>query len=171
MKKYFNLLIISILLMPIMVFADQGIDWTSFIIWELFMSLAASIAVLRPMVENSEESNKKQMFWTLFFVRLFILAILYFFWPNILFFEIYAVAFGALIIKNASKKVSSVSSTVESAPITKDVIEFLSRKVKDGDEIIKDRIYSDWDIMLSSVNHYPETHKMDALQAFTEAFS
>ena len=123
MKKYFNLLIISILLMPIMVFADQGIDWTSFIIWELFMSLAASIAVLRPMVENSEESNKKQMFWTLFFVRLFILAILYFFWPNILFFEIYAVAFGALIMKNASKKVSSVSSTVESAPITKDVIE------------------------------------------------
>ncbi len=38
--------------MPIMVFADQGIDWTSFIIWELFMSLAASFDPIFANTEN-----------------------------------------------------------------------------------------------------------------------
>ena len=55
--------------------------------------------------------------------------------------------------------------------VTKDVITLLSRAVKDGDENTRKRIYSDWNEMLSSIDNYPEKHKMVAMQALSEVFA
>ncbi len=55
--------------------------------------------------------------------------------------------------------------------VTKDVIVLLSRTVMDGDESIRKTIYSAWDEMLSSIDKYPEKHKIVAMQALSEVFA
>lgn len=55
--------------------------------------------------------------------------------------------------------------------VTKDVIMFLSRTVKDGDESIRKTIYSDWNEMLSAIDNYPEKHKIVAMQGLSEVFA
>nr|WP_027871156.1 hypothetical protein [[Eubacterium] cellulosolvens] len=52
--------------------------------------------------------------------------------------------------------------------ITKDVLKHLSKTVKNGDEITKKNIYSEFDEMLSSIDSYPEKHKTVAIQALSE---
>ena len=54
--------------------------------------------------------------------------------------------------------------------VTKDVISYLSKTVNDGDESIRERIYTDWNKLLSSIDNYPENHKMVAIQALSEVF-
>ena len=55
--------------------------------------------------------------------------------------------------------------------VTKNVIEFLSKTVKDSDDRTKNELYSKWDGLLSSVDDYPEKHRMVAVQTFSEVLA
>ena len=55
--------------------------------------------------------------------------------------------------------------------VTKDVITLLSRTGKNGEESIRKTIYSGWNEMLSSIDNYPEKHKLVAIQAISEVFA
>lgn len=53
--------------------------------------------------------------------------------------------------------------------VTKNVIKYVSEAVQN--ESIRNIIYSEWDVLLSAIDNYPESHKMIAIQALSEVFA
>jgi hypothetical protein len=95
-------LIISLLLMPVMVFAKSvgdGMDISEAISTELFVSLHMSIFVLLPLSAMLFKSNKIKGFITLFAIRAAILLFFDFFvTPQIAMVDFFAVFIGAFIV-------------------------------------------------------------------------
>lgn len=101
-KKNKLLLILSLLLMPTVVFASSGDD--SFpigiaLFMEAFVSIHMSIFVLKPLSEMFSKTNYKKTFWTLFIIRAVILIFCDLFVSSfIAIFDFLAVFVGAFII-------------------------------------------------------------------------
>lgn len=75
---------------------------------------------------------------------------------------------------NASDLLSYIKKLMDEGclmSVTKDVINYLSKAVKVDDERIRERIYSDWNEMLASIDNYPEKHKMVVIQVLSEVFA
>jgi hypothetical protein len=71
-----NILIISVLFLPIIVFASNGENIFSLadaIGIEVFVSVHMSLFVLKPLSEIFSKENSKNVFWILFFIRAIIL--------------------------------------------------------------------------------------------------
>lgn len=96
------LLIISLLLLPILVFASGGnndfpID--AALGMEAFISIHMSIFVLKPLAEMFSKENSKKLFWTLFAIRAGILIFCDFFvTPSIAIVDFIGVFIGCFII-------------------------------------------------------------------------
>ncbi|SEA17823.1 hypothetical protein SAMN05216349_10638 [Oribacterium sp. KHPX15] len=74
---------------------------------------------------------------------------------------------------DASKLISYIKKLLSLGclmSITKEVIELLSEIIKKSDEATKNKIYSDWDNMLSSIDNFPEKYRIVAIQAISEVF-
>ena len=109
-KKYRDyLLIISLLLMPMMVFAQNGSEFPLEValVMEAFVSIHSSFALLKPLAELISPDNTKKTFWILFAIRAAILLFCDFFvTPGIALIDFLSVFFGAFIILPISKAVS-----------------------------------------------------------------
>ena len=96
------LLIISLLLMPVIVFAksgNSGIDVYEAILMEAFVSIHMSLFVLLPLSGMLSKGNVKKTFITLFAIRAAILLFCDFFiTPNIAILDFIAVFIGAFIV-------------------------------------------------------------------------
>lgn len=96
------LLIISLLLIPTIIFASGGdseIPIEVALIMEAFVSIHMSIFVLKPLSEIFSKENSKKIFWTLFIVRAIILIYCDFFVTTfIAAFDFFGVFIGAFII-------------------------------------------------------------------------
>lgn len=101
-KKNKLLLIVSLLLMPTVVFASSG-DYSFPIgialFMEAFVSIHMSAFVFKPLSEMFSKTNYKKTFWTLFIIRAVILIFCdLFVSPFIAIFDFLAVFVGAFII-------------------------------------------------------------------------
>ena len=123
-----GLLIISVLLFPIMVFAksmNSGESFISFLGAIGFMSIHSSLAVLSPLSKIISQDNHKKAFWILFIVRIAVLLILY----SIIGFGTIAIDFisvfvGAIVITPLSSSVlqkrrSELAKLGQSVPTNK----------------------------------------------------
>lgn len=135
-KKNKMLLIISLLLMPTVVFASNGDDNISIAIalgMEAFISIHMSLFVLKPLSEIYSKENHKKTFWTLFAIRAgFLLFFDFFVSPYIAIFDFFAVFVGAFIVVpicSAAKKTpidgksNQVTETVSSSKTTQTISE------------------------------------------------
>lgn len=109
------LLVVSLMLIPIFVFASSdNIEFPIFdaLIFEVTVSIASFIFILWPLAELISEKNTKKTFWLLFALRFIILLFCYFFVStNIMIVDFVAVALGAFLIdilkRNLSTKISN----------------------------------------------------------------
>lgn len=121
MKKFF--LLLSILLIPNIVFASSGNDFLPIGLalgMETFVSIHMSIFVLIPLSKLLSQENSMKTFWKLFFIRLIILLFFDFFvTTSIAIFDFIAVfvgAFGVVPVlaivkkKNPINQINKVSS-------------------------------------------------------------
>lgn len=96
------LLIISLLLIPIIVFASDGSNDFSIGIalgMEAFVSIHMSVFVLKPLANMFSKEDSKKTFWTLFVIRACILVFFDFFvTPYIAIYDFIGVFIGAFII-------------------------------------------------------------------------
>ncbi len=135
-KKNKMLLIISLLLMPTVVFASNGDDNISVAIalgMEAFISIHMSLFVLKPLSEIYSKENHKKTFWTLFAIRVvFLLFFDFFVSPYIAIFDFFAVFVGAFIVVpicSAAKKTpidgksNQVTETISSSKTTQTISE------------------------------------------------
>ena len=100
-KNNLIILIISLLIFPIIVFADEGNDVIPFevaLFMEAFVSLHMSIFVLKPLADMFSPDNSKNTFWKLFIIRASILILLDFFMPWIALVDFFAVFIGAFLV-------------------------------------------------------------------------
>lgn len=123
MKKYNYLLLLSLLFVPVTVFASQGSDIPSAfgaLLMEAFVSIHMSLFVLRPLSEIISPDNSKKTFWTLFAIRAGILIFFDFFvTPGIAIFDFVAVFIGAFILIPVSALIAKKKgNTVSSVPLT-----------------------------------------------------
>lgn len=150
MKKI--LLMISLLLTPIMVFAsngDNGIAIVAALAMEAFVSIHMSIFVFKPLASLISEENSKKTFWILFSVRVAILLFFDFFVTTfIAIFDFVSVFFGAFIVsiistlkdKNKKGTVSIISPDQNikvTTPITKNQISGLELKCSKCNAVMK----------------------------------
>lgn len=150
MKKI--LLMISLLLTPIMVFAssgDNGIDIVAALAIEAFVSIHMSIFVFQPLASLISEENSKKTFWILFSVRVAILLFFDFFVTTfIAIFDFVSVFFGAFIVsiisnlkdknkKGAVSNISPVQNIKVTTPITKNQIASLELKCSKCNAVMK----------------------------------
>lgn len=150
MKKI--LLMISLLLTPIMVFAsngDNGIAIVAALAMEAFVSIHMSIFVFKPLASLISEENSKKTFWILFSVRVAILLFFDFFVTTfIAIFDFVSVFFGAFIVsvistlkdKNKKGAVSIISPDQNikvTTPITKNQIAGLELKCSKCNAVMK----------------------------------
>lgn len=128
--------IITLLLMPVLVFASDGetSDLTSAIFIEAFLSIHMSECVLYPIATMiSAPENRKRTFWILFAIRAAILLYFDFFvTPMIAIFDFFAVFIGILIVvpflsaitkkkpdSSIPKYLPRPKTTIATQPITK----------------------------------------------------
>ncbi len=100
-KEQKILLLLTLLLMPAMVFANDGdADSISMAIFvEAFVSIHMSVFVLKPLSELISKENAKKIFWLLFFIRVvFLLVCDFFVTPKVFMLDFFAVFVGAFII-------------------------------------------------------------------------
>ena len=117
------LLIVSLLLIPMVVFASNGDESISIplaIVVEAFVSIHMSLFVLLPLAKIISEENSKKTFWRLFWIRVGILLFFDFFiTPMIAFVDFFALFVGACTILPiceivlGSRKKGNVASPVE----------------------------------------------------------
>lgn len=103
MKKFYKkLLILSLLLMPTMVFASSGendFPIVMAIAMELFISIHMSIFCLKPLADLISKEDSKKTFWRLFAIRAGILLFFDFFVTTfIAIIDFFAVFVGAFVI-------------------------------------------------------------------------
>ena len=117
------LLIISLLLIPVSVFASGGEN--DFPIglalgMEAFVSIHMSVFVLKPLSNTLSQENSKKIFWTLFAIRAAVLLFCDFFiTPSIAIVDFLGVFIGAFIvaiisavtISNQAKKITSTNTS------------------------------------------------------------
>ena len=101
-NKNIVLLIISILLIPTMVFAGNGdndFPVAVALAMEAFVSIHMSLFVLKPLAEMFSKENSKKTFWILFATRVWILLLCDFFVsPGIAIIDFFGLFVGILII-------------------------------------------------------------------------
>ena len=101
MKKNIKLLIITVLLLPTIVYASGGSSNDGIIpalVMEAFVSIHMSLFVLYPLAKVISENNTMKTFWKLFGIRAGILLFFDFFiTPAIAMFDFFAVFIGAFI--------------------------------------------------------------------------
>ena len=112
MKKRIISLILSFLLFPLLVFANNGDEISLFpaIIMEAFITIHMSLFVLKPLSEMLSKDNPKSMFWKLFIGRIIILLFSdSFITTNIAIVDVIALFVGAFAI--------AIISSIKSLPI------------------------------------------------------
>ncbi len=96
------LLIISLLLIPIMVYAvnfESDFPLSAALIMEVFVSIHMSLFVLKPLAEMISKDNPKRLFWIFFAIRAGILLFCDFFvTPGVALIDFFAVFVGAFIL-------------------------------------------------------------------------
>lgn len=101
-NKNIVLLIMSILLIPTMVFASNGDNDFPVVValaMEAFVSIHMSLFVLKPLAEMFSKENSKKTFWILFATRVWILLLCDFFVsPGIAIIDFFGLFVGVLII-------------------------------------------------------------------------
>ncbi len=114
MKKHDYLLVLSLLLMPVMVYADEfnSLPLEFALVMEAFVSIHSSFALLKPLAEIISPDNSKKTFWILFGIRVAILLFFDFFvGTGICIVDFMSVFFGAFIILPISRAVSEKRGT------------------------------------------------------------
>jgi len=100
-RKYYYLLLISILLIPNIAYAStyDPIEISIYLFMELFVTIHMSIFVLLPISNIFSKDNTSKLFWKLFFIRIAILLIFDFFiTPLIAIFDVFLIFIGAFLI-------------------------------------------------------------------------
>ncbi len=111
-KKNIILSIISLLLMPIMVFASNGNNNFSVgaaIGMEAFVSIHMSVFVLKPLANMFSKENSKKLFWILFAIRAVILIFCDFFvTPSIAIADFFGVFIGITFVVPICAKITKI---------------------------------------------------------------
>lgn len=141
MKKNNRLLLVSLLLMPVIVFAkiEETMPIAVAIFMEAFITIHMSLMVLRPLSEifTKDAVSAKKLFWKLFFLRVgFLLFCDIFITPSVAFVDFFAVFAGIflVIIASAIKGVVPGGITKASSSSNNNIVE--EKAMNSNDKVI-----------------------------------